>query len=640
MKKKLLIPKMLLGTILIFTMSQNVYAQFFPVIIGGFNQDVIAESGTSSLTTTTISLDGVTVSNKVMYTQAFRTANGFGGGGIPDNGVITDAAGAYQLADYTTNNALLIQRSQSGDITIATPAQYDHIRLLCLSTEGTSAVNITLHFTDNSTTAALTNYSLLDWFNNTTNLVLQGFGRCTRATPATGAGNYPDNPRMYYIDIPLSCTDRQKSLDRISIANVTTAGNNAPYPNAVFFAVSATTYSLNVTDDNITDATCSSGGSATISVTGSGSPYSVSWNTTPVQNGLTVSNVQQGTYTATITDAGGCTSTHDVTIGQSNNLILTTDNSASICPGGSFNTNTVSNATTFSWSPTNGVSDPSIASPVLSPSATTVYTVTATLGTCPVVTSTVTVNVSQQISLNVQDATICAGNNFTPNFTSNASSFQWQETQAQGVSDPTILNPVFTPTETTTYHITASSGSCSTTGSFTLSIAPALSVNAGSDVTIVAGQSAQLQGNGGTGTYLWTPSTGLSDPTILNPVAAPAVSTTYTLSITSALGCTGTDDVKVEVVPACAKPMNAITPNGDGINDKWLVTYGNCLSKASVKVFNRYGSPVYESDDYQNNWEGSYKGKTLPDGTYYYVIDFKLNNGRILTLKGDLTILR
>ncbi|MFT3910611.1 MAG: gliding motility-associated C-terminal domain-containing protein [Ferruginibacter sp.] len=641
MKKKSSFPKIFLGTILFAILSLNGFSQFVPVTIGGFNNDVVAEAGTSSLTTTTSALDGTTVSNKVMYTVNFRTLNAFGGGGIPDDGIITDAAGTYQLADYANVNALIVQRSQAGDLTITTPAQYDHIRLLCFSTEGTSLLNINLFFSDGSSTTALSGYSLGDWFNGTTNLVLQGMGRCTRATPATGAGNYPDNPRMYYIDIPLSCTDRQKNLQRINIANVTTAGSNAPYPNAVFFAVSATTYALNVTDDNITNANCSTGGSATIGVTGSGSPYSVSWNTTPVQNGLTVSNVPSGPYTATITDAGGCTSTHNVSIGQDNNLTLTTDATASICFGGSFNTNTTSNATIFSWSPATGVSDPSIASPVLSPTGTTTYTVTATLGTCPSATATVAVNVSPQITLNTSNATICNNNTFTPAFTSNATNFQWQETQ--GVSDPSILNPVFSPTTTTTYHVTASIGSCNTSGSFVLTVASPVNVNAGTDVTILSGQTTQLQASGSAGTYLWTPSTGLSATNILSPVASPAVTTTYTLTITTPQGCTGTDDVKVQVdeaVVECGKPMNAITPNGDGINDKWLVTYGNCTSAANVKVYNRYGSPVFEADNYQNNWEGTYKGKTLPDGTYYFVIEYKTNSGRKVTLHGDLTILR
>ena len=631
-------PKIILGTILFAIFSCNAFAQYFPVVIGGFNNDVIAESGTSSLTTTTSALDGVTVSNKVMYTETFRTLNAFGGGGIPDNGVIADASGAYQLADYTANNALIVPRSQNGDLTITTPAQYDHIRLLCFTTEGTSLLNINLFFADGTSTTALSGYSLGDWFNGFTNLVLSGFGRCTRATPATGADAYPNNPNLYYIDIPLSCTDRQKNLQRINIANVTTAGNNAPYPNAVFFALSATTYSLNVTDNNITNATCSAGGGATIAVTGSGSPYGVTWNTIPVQNGLTISNVPGGTYTATITDAGGCVSTHDITITQDNNLTVAALDPVSICYGSSINANVISNGTGYSWSPATGVSNSSIPNPVLSPLTTTTYSVTVTLGTCST-SASLMITVNPQINLTIPaNSTICQGGTNTPNITSNATGFSW--TPTTGVSNPAIANPVLSPTSTTLYSITATLGSCSVNGTYTVTLAPTVSVNAGANVTIVAGQTIQLQGTSDPGTYVWTPSTGLSATNILNPIASPSVTTTYTLTTTSPLGCTASDDVQVEIVPECAKPMNAITPNGDGKNDKWLVTYGNCLSIANVKVFNRYGSPVFESDNYQNNWEGTYKGKTLPDGTYYYVIEFKLNTGRILTLRGDLTILR
>jgi gliding motility-associated-like protein len=49
---------------------------------------------------------------------------------------------------------------------------------------------------------------------------------------------------------------------------------------------------------------------------------------------------------------------------------------------------------------------------------------------------------------------------------------------------------------------------------------------------------------------------------------------------------------------------------------------------------------VYESKNYTNNWDGTYKGKPVPDGTYYYVVTFKLINGREYTAKGDVTILR
>jgi gliding motility-associated-like protein len=86
--------------------------------------------------------------------------------------------------------------------------------------------------------------------------------------------------------------------------------------------------------------------------------------------------------------------------------------------------------------------------------------------------------------------------------------------------------------------------------------------------------------------------------------------------------------------------MEAFTPNGDGINDFWLITQGNCLKTAKAQVFNRNGAKVYESNNYRNDWNGTYNGKPLPDGTYYYLISYDLLDGKHEVKKGNLTILR
>jgi gliding motility-associated-like protein len=624
-------------SLLVFLFPAAVFAQLFtPVPITGFNNDVVAETGTSSLTTTTSSLDGVTVSNKVMYSNAFRLLNLFDGGGIPDNGTITDAAGTYQLAAYNANNALIVQRSQNADLTLTTPAGFSIIRILCFSTEGPSLVNVKLTFTDGSSTNALTNYSLGDWFNNTTNLVLSGFGRCTRSTPASGADAFPTNPRFYYIEIPLSCTDRLKSLQKINFANVTTAGNNAPYPNAVFWALSGKSFTQNILP-SVTNATCSVNGSATLTVTGTASPYTISWNTVPVQTGPTATNLTPGNYTATITDVNSCVSTYPVTISLTNNLAMNTRLDTTICSGASFTPGIVSNAATYAWSPAAGVSNPAIANPVLSPTVTTTYTVTGTLGTCTV-SRTFTVTVNALSMTNPAPVSICSGSSVTPTISSNATSFSWSP--ATGVSNTTILNPVFSPTITTQYTITGTLGACTVTRNFLVTVLQGVTVNAGPDVSILSGSSVQLQGSGTAGNYLWTPAIGLNATNVLNPTATPTITTTYTLRITTSQGCTNKDDVVVTVIPYCIKPLNAFTPNGDGINDKWLVTNGSCTKNIRVTVFNRYGNKVYESEDYKNDWDGTYKGKPLPDATYYYTIRFVLITNDEVNLNGDVTILR
>jgi gliding motility-associated-like protein len=624
--------------LILFLFHENVYSQSYtPVVVSGFNHDVIAETGTSSLTTTTIPLDGVTVSNKVMYSNTFRTTNGFGGGGIADNGTITDAAGTYQLAAYNGSNALLLQRTQTGDLTLGTPAKFSFLRVLCFSTEGTSLINVKLTFSDNSTTNVLTNYALGDWFNGTANLVLSGFGRCTRATPASGADAFPSNPRLYYINIPISCADKQKQLQKINFTNVTTAGTNAPYPNAVFFAVSGIANTTTITN-NITNATCTGNGSVTLNLSGFVQPVAVIWNTTPVQTGLTATNLQAGNYQASITEQTGCVTIQPVTIGLTNSLTMTSRSDTSICSGVSISANTSSNATTYSWLPTAGVSNPAIANPILTPATTTTYTVTGTTGSCTV-SKTFIVTVQSPVTLSVHaDTSICGNALFNANTISNANSFTWLPTS--GVSNPAIANPVLSPTTTTTYSVTARTGNCTNVKTFTVTVLPALTVNAGPRSSILAGSSVTLQGSGSAGTYLWTPPTGLSATNILNPVAKPTVTTTYNLKITNAQGCSNSSNVTIEVLPYCIKPMNAFTPNKDGFYDTWFITNGNCLKRATVLVYNRYGRKVFESQDYKNNWDGTYKNKPLPDGTYYYVINYELLNGDIVLKNGNVTVLR
>ena len=238
----------------------------------------------------------------------------------------------------------------------------------------------------------------------------------------------------------------------------------------------------------------------------------------------------------------------------------------------------------------------------------------------------------------INGASICRGASFTPQVTSNAATYSWSP--ATGVNNPNIATPVLSPVNTTTYTLTGTLGTCTIQQTVTVTVAPGVTVDAGPDATILAGDVYQMQGSGSAGTYLWTPSLGLSATNILNPNASPATTTTYTLTITNSQGCSATDNVIITVIPYCVKPMEAFTPNGDGINDLWLVTNGNCVTNITAQVFNRYGAKVFESNDYKNNWNGTYKGKPLPDGTYYYIITFNLLNGKKELLKGNLTILR
>ena len=81
---------------------------------------------------------------------------------------------------------------------------------------------------------------------------------------------------------------------------------------------------------------------------------------------------------------------------------------------------------------------------------------------------------------------------------------------------------------------------------------------------------------------------------------------------------------------------NIFTPNGDGHNDHWEILNLADFKPCRVNVFDRYGTQVFSSSDYKNDWDGSYNGKQLANDTYYYFVrcyDDVLYKGNVNILK-------
>ena len=135
--------------------------------------------------------------------------------------------------------------------------------------------------------------------------------------------------------------------------------------------------------------------------------------------------------------------------------------------------------------------------------------------------------------------------------------------------------------------------------------------------------------------YLWTPSQFLNSDTARAPLSSPIDDITYKLLLTGIGGCSVSDTLFVKVLKSPMIP-NAFSPNGDGINDTWIIQYLESYPGTTVDVFNRYGQKVFSSIGYTTPWDGRYNGKILPVGTYYYVINPK--NGRAI-MSGSVTII-
>jgi len=196
----------------------------------------------------------------------------------------------------------------------------------------------------------------------------------------------------------------------------------------------------------------------------------------------------------------------------------------------------------------------------------------------------------------------------------------------QGVSGSGIFDPqsVDTGTYLIRYTYTGSNG-CSNYKEQTISVFAVPVVSAGPDRFVLEGGSAVLLGSGNALTYSWTPVTGLNNPRIAQPIVTPHDNTAYTLTATSANGCTASDLVEVSVLKTPAIP-NTFSPNGDGIHDRWELKYLDTYPGCTVEIYNRYGQLVFQSNGYSKPWDGNFKGKPLPAGTYYYIINPR--NGR------------
>jgi gliding motility-associated-like protein len=187
------------------------------------------------------------------------------------------------------------------------------------------------------------------------------------------------------------------------------------------------------------------------------------------------------------------------------------------------------------------------------------------------------------------------------------------------------------------YTFTADNG-CTDATAQSILVYPQPTANAGPDRTLLEGGFIIIDAtaNGNNPAYLWTPNIAVENNQVIDPKVNPVNDITYTLTVTSADNCITKDDVFVKVLKTPKVP-NAFSPNGDGINDKWMIDYLDSYPDVNVQVFNRYGQTIYRSVGYNKPWDGTFNGTPLPVGTYYYVIDRKVAAPK---LSGWVAILR
>ncbi|MBU3743348.1 MAG: PKD domain-containing protein, partial [Sediminibacterium sp.] len=349
-------------------------------------------------------------------------------------------------------------------------------------------------------------------------------------------------------------------------------------------------------------------------------------------------------YIATI-NANGCINTDTVTVNVLDYITVDAGADLSICVSDSIQIKTISKATSYLWSPTNGLSSSTAKFPLAAPISNTQYIVTANLGKCQV-KDTVIIKVYPYPIVNAgNDTLICSGSKAFLKGVVNSTNYYWSSSRS--LSDIYSLTPIATPKSTTKYVLTGFQQSgCMKPVSDTVVVIVDnfVTVNAGRDTSVFVGQPFQLHASGNGSSYVWTPKTGLSDPNISDPIVVldgSFESIKYFVTST-ANGCEAQDDVIIKIVKS--KPdiyvPSAFSPNRDGKNDYLKAIPVGIKTFLNFDIYNRSGRLIFHTTDPLKAWDGRIQGQDQSNGVYVYVargIDYL---GNLIEKNGTVVILR
>jgi gliding motility-associated-like protein len=170
---------------------------------------------------------------------------------------------------------------------------------------------------------------------------------------------------------------------------------------------------------------------------------------------------------------------------------------------------------------------------------------------------------------------------------------------------------------------------------------PNVEIHKSNDINCVIGR-AFLVAEGAM-TYSWDPANYLNNPNVPKTIASPVTTTTYRVIGSNPNGCKDTAYIPLNVnlsdgADAFGVP-NAFTPNGDGVNDCFGVSYWGRVNNFSLNVYDRWGRRLFHSTNPSDCWDGKWKGKEQDNGSYIYDLKGEGACGPV-SRKGNLLLIR
>jgi gliding motility-associated-like protein len=384
-----------------------------------------------------------------------------------------------------------------------------------------------------------------------------------------------------------------------------------------------------------------------------------------IQNGIPYPKAGQYTVELIGTNTKGCSDTTDISAPNLFIFPIPSVNAGAdttICLGVPLQLFSSGTATSFNWlPPINGASLSCLAcpNPIADPVPVSTYFVlngTSPQGCQANDTIQVTVNTPVTVAVSGPDS-VCLGQSAPLNATG-AVIYSW--TPALGLNNPDIANPIATPVASQignalnaiiNYQVTGyDSKKCfSDTKSVDITVFNNPVITLVPNATINVGSSYQINSTVTTNivSLNWTPPNNLSCTNCLTPIATPITTTKYSLTAINDGGCVTMDSIRIQVICNGANFFvpNSFSPNGDGVNDNFIVNGVGLNVIPSITIYNRWGQIVFQKSNFAPNsaaaaWDGMFNGKPAPSDVYVYTIQILCDNATLISYHGNVTLIR
>lgn len=358
-------------------------------------------------------------------------------------------------------------------------------------------------------------------------------------------------------------------------------------------------------------------------------------------------------FTLIVTDNNGCIDSSQtfVTV-HPLPIINFTQADTSICKNSSVQLG-ATGGTQYSWEPALVLNNSLIQRPTATIISPTTFTVTVVDANLCENTASMSVDFYPDVSPFPNGIPfICPEDTTTLNASNGEFGYQWEPNYGI-VSGANQSEVIVTPDETTEYTVSiVDQYTCPQSATFLLSVFPKAEAFIEVDNqslsglpvfnrrTVIKGETVKVFGMGGD-KYEWFPPNFFNNSFNQNPLFSPDTNMVISLAIIDENGCVDTTEYDISVIrKSFLYVPTAFTPNGDGENDVFKLVSRNNFELKSFSIFNRWGQKVWETNNLEEAWDGTFKGEPLKTAVFMYQVIGKGNIDPEIVKQGSVTLIR